>query len=126
MFTTNHKERLDPALLRPGRMDMHIHMSYCTPRGFKTLASNYLGIQDTGEHRLCGEIEGLMESTNITPAEVCEELMRGDGDDADAALEGLVNCLKRKRLETSKIEEEDIGEAKRQKTENNSSEMSEN
>jgi chaperone BCS1 len=67
-----------------------------------------------------------MESTNITPAEVCEELMRGDGDDADVALEGLVNCLKRKRLETNKIEEEEIGKAKRQKTENNSSEVSEN
>ncbi|KAL2898703.1 hypothetical protein RDABS01_006846, partial [Bienertia sinuspersici] len=28
ILTTNHKERLDPALLRPGRMDLHIHMSY--------------------------------------------------------------------------------------------------
>ncbi|XP_020417843.1 AAA-ATPase At3g50940 [Prunus persica] len=26
IFTTNHKEKLDPALVRPGRMDMHIHM----------------------------------------------------------------------------------------------------
>ncbi|CBI27587.3 unnamed protein product, partial [Vitis vinifera] len=26
VLTTNHKERLDPALLRPGRMDMHIHI----------------------------------------------------------------------------------------------------
>ncbi|PRQ47455.1 putative ATPase, AAA-type, core, AAA-type ATPase domain-containing protein [Rosa chinensis] len=117
VFTTNHKERLDPALLRPGRMDMHIHMSYCTPRGFKTLALNYLGIQDTSEHHLCQEIEGLMESTNITTAEVCEELMRGGGDtdDADVALEGLVTCLKRKRLETNKAEEEEVGKAKRQK-----------
>ena len=106
-------------------MDMHIHMSYCTPKGFKTLASNYLGIQNTSEHTLCGEIEGLMESTNITPAEVCEELMRGGGDDADTALEGLVNCLKRKRLETNKIEEEDTGKAKRQKQDNKASDISE-
>ncbi|KAJ0796060.1 putative P-loop containing nucleoside triphosphate hydrolase [Helianthus annuus] len=28
VFTTNHKEKLDPALLRPGRMDVHINMSY--------------------------------------------------------------------------------------------------
>ena len=107
-------------------MDMHIHMSYCTPKGFKTLASNYLGIQDTNEHHLCREAEALMESTNITPAEVCEELMRGGGDSADDALEGLVNCLKRKRLESCKIEEEEMGKSKRQKPDNNASEISEN
>ncbi|KAI4295499.1 hypothetical protein L6164_035541 [Bauhinia variegata] len=33
-FTTNHRDRLDTALPRPGRMDVHIHMSYCTPCGF--------------------------------------------------------------------------------------------
>ncbi|CAK8562211.1 unnamed protein product [Lathyrus sativus] len=26
VFTTNHKEKLDPALLRPGRLDVHINM----------------------------------------------------------------------------------------------------
>ncbi|XVF01079.1 hypothetical protein REPUB_Repub04eG0056500 [Reevesia pubescens] len=58
VFTSNHKERLDPALLRPGRMDVHIHMSYCNPCGFKMLASNYIGIP---EHRLFVEIEELLE-----------------------------------------------------------------
>ncbi|MFS7953528.1 putative ATPase, AAA-type, core, P-loop containing nucleoside triphosphate hydrolase [Helianthus anomalus] len=28
VFTTNHKEKLDHALLRPGRMDVHINTSY--------------------------------------------------------------------------------------------------
>lgn len=58
IFTTNHKEKLDPAMLRPGRMDVHIHMSYCSPCGFKTLASNYLGIRD---HPLFVEVEELMK-----------------------------------------------------------------
>ncbi|XWS20141.1 hypothetical protein CRYUN_Cryun31cG0075100 [Craigia yunnanensis] len=44
VFTTNYKDRLDPAFLRPGRMDVHINMSYCTIDGFRLLASNYLGI----------------------------------------------------------------------------------
>ncbi|KAJ0098028.1 hypothetical protein Patl1_27873 [Pistacia atlantica] len=26
VFTTNYKERIDPALLRPGRMDVHINL----------------------------------------------------------------------------------------------------
>ena len=123
VFTTNHKDRLDPALMRPGRMDMHINMSYCTAGGFNILASNYLGIHRSNRHRLCGEIEGLIESSEVTPAEVAEELMKID--DVDLALEGLVSLLKRKKDEIKKHEEEEgsnkveTQEAKRQKTEPN-------
>ncbi|KAK6237428.1 hypothetical protein QUC31_002897 [Theobroma cacao] len=96
VFTTRYKDRLDPALLRPGRMDMHINMSYCTTYGFKLLAFNHLGISN--EHiPFLGEIDGLLKSTETTPAEVAEELMRYD--DADVALQGLVDFLKRKRDE---------------------------
>ena len=53
IFTTNHKEKLDPALIQCGRMDKHIEMSYCRFEGFKVLAKNYL---DVIEHKLFGEI----------------------------------------------------------------------
>ncbi|XP_034694749.1 AAA-ATPase At3g50940-like [Vitis riparia] len=45
MLTTNHKERLDPALLRLTCMDMHIQMFYHTRSEFNILASNYLSIK---------------------------------------------------------------------------------
>ncbi|TQD99346.1 hypothetical protein C1H46_015004 [Malus baccata] len=109
VFTTNHKEQLDPALLRPGRMDLHIYMSYCNAAGFRILAANYLGIQENNRHRLCGEIEALIESTEITPAEVAEELMKSD--DVNVALEGLVNLLKCKKAAKSN-ETEDQGKAR--------------
>ncbi|CAH9056475.1 unnamed protein product [Cuscuta europaea] len=91
VFTTNHKDRLDPALLRPGRMDVHIHMSYCTFGAFMTFAKNYLGIE---ENLLFPEIENLLEKANVTPAEVGEQLLRKV--EVETALEGLVEFLKEK------------------------------
>lgn len=89
VFTTNHKDHLDPALLRPGRMDVHIHMSYCTFSGFKLLAANYLGIQG---HPLYKDIEILLDEVQVTPAEVAGELMKSDNP--AVALQGLISLLK--------------------------------
>ncbi|XP_071735295.1 AAA-ATPase At3g50940-like [Rutidosis leptorrhynchoides] len=113
IFTTNRKDKLDPALLRPGRMDVHIHMSYCTPCGFRLLASNYLRIT---EHVLFEEIEDLINEVEISPAEVAEQLLKDN--DPDVALLGLIEFfdVKRKEIEEAKIkakEEEELA-AKRE------------
>ncbi|KAH0466783.1 hypothetical protein IEQ34_004021 [Dendrobium chrysotoxum] len=95
VFTTNYKDRLDPALLRPGRMDMHIHMGHCGPDGFRVLASNYHCIDD---HPRFEEIDELLKEVEVTPAEVSEELLRSD--DVDIALRGLIQLLHKKRKES--------------------------
>ena len=103
IFTTNYKERLDPALLRPGRMDMHIHMGYCCPESFRILASNYHSITD---HDTYPEIEALIKEVMVTPAEVAEVLMRSD--DTDIGLEGLIRFLKGKKGDAKNSQGENV------------------
>ncbi|CAN4109558.1 unnamed protein product [Withania somnifera] len=123
VFTTNYKERLDPALIRPGRMDMHIHLSYCTPSGFRILASNYLGLKN---HDKFVEVEELITEMNVTPAEIAEELMRSD--EAEIALDGLINYLNKKKedckeksvVENEVVEKEEIETKETRKRKGNS------
>jgi mitochondrial chaperone BCS1 len=89
VFTTNHMDRLDPALIRPGRMDKRIHMGYCGFGAFKELTAIYHGV-DT--HRLFPEIEALLREVDVAPAELAEKLLATD--DADAALETAAKLLR--------------------------------
>ncbi|KAL1206956.1 AAA-ATPase [Cardamine amara subsp. amara] len=104
IFTTNHKEKLDQALLRPGRMDVHILMGYCTPFVLKNLVTMYLKIDD---HVLFDPIEKLVLEVSVTPAEVTQQLMASKN--ADIALKGLLEYLENKRFkkkEDTKVEED--------------------
>ena len=92
VFTTNHVEKLDPALIRRGRMDKHIELSYCCFEAFKVLAKNYL---DIDSHNLFPSIERLLGETNMTPADVAENLMpKSITDDPETAcLEDLIQAI---------------------------------
>ncbi|PON97915.1 Mitochondrial chaperone/AAA ATPase [Trema orientale] len=88
VFTTNHIEKLDPALLRSGRMDMHVFMSYCTFPALKILLKNYLGHDDVDGVVLRG-IEEVIEKARMTPADVSEVLIKNRRDGAKAVRELL-------------------------------------
>jgi chaperone BCS1 len=92
VFTTNYKDRLDPALLRPGRMDMHVYMGYCGWDAFKTLAHNYFLVDD---HPTFPAIQELLSAVEVTPAEVSEMLLRSE--DPDAAFQGVAKFLGEKK-----------------------------
>ncbi|XP_023642262.1 AAA-ATPase At1g43910 [Capsella rubella] len=103
IFTTNHKEMIDPALIRPGRMDVHILMDYCTPYVLKKLVAMYLKIDD---HVLFDPIEKLVLEVSVTPAEVAQQIMATKN--ADIAVNGLLEFLGNKKMEKGdgKVEKE--------------------
>ncbi|KAI3921789.1 hypothetical protein MKX01_005478 [Papaver californicum] len=83
VFTTNHIDSIDPALIRKGLMDKHIEMSYCCFEGFKVLAKNYLKLDSH-------------EEVEITPADVAEHLIpKAINNDPEYCLKNLSQALEK-------------------------------
>ncbi|XP_018831669.2 AAA-ATPase At3g28580-like [Juglans regia] len=105
IFTTNYMEKLDPALIRKGRMDKHIELSYCSFEAFKVLAKNYLDLEN---HPLFDTIQRLIGETKIIPADVAENLMpKSSSDDADKCLSKLIQALEQAKEEAAKKKDEE-------------------
>ncbi|MCL7028861.1 hypothetical protein MKW94_002071 [Papaver nudicaule] len=112
VFTTNHVDKLDPALIRRGRMDKHIEMSYCCFEGFKVLAKNYLRLDS---HELFETIRSLIGEVQMTPADVAEHLMPKTVDrNPEKCLEDLIRALENKKEETGKKQEAKEDEQKKE------------
>ncbi|XWS60638.1 hypothetical protein CRYUN_Cryun07bG0052600 [Craigia yunnanensis] len=111
VFTTNYVEKLDPALIRRGRMDKHIELSYCSFEGFKVLAKNYLNLET---HPMFDTVDGLMKETNIIPADVAENLMpKSPLDNAEKCLSSLIQVLEEAKEEAAKRNAEKEAAAKK-------------
>ncbi|RDX69279.1 AAA-ATPase ASD, mitochondrial, partial [Mucuna pruriens] len=119
VFTTNYVEKLDPALVRKGRMDKHIELSYCGYEAFKLLAKNYLNIES---HPLFGTICELLKETKITPAEIAEHLMpKNASRDAQLYLKSLIQALELAKEDARKSSEASSSQHDSHWTENDSS-----
>ncbi|KAH7688153.1 mitochondrial chaperone BCS1 protein [Dioscorea alata] len=103
VFTTNHIEKLDPALLRSGRMDMHIFMSYCSFPALKILMKNYLdwdfdGEENGDEDELLKELEEVVDGAEMTPADISEVLIKNRRFEKRQAAKELLQVLRNRVL----------------------------
>ncbi|KAH7572589.1 hypothetical protein ACOSQ2_015995 [Xanthoceras sorbifolium] len=96
VFTTNHIEKLDPALLRSGRMDMHVYMNHCSYPALLILLKNYLGYEESDlEEEILKELELVVDKAEMTPADISEVLIKNKRN-KDKAVRELLEALKTK------------------------------
>ncbi|KAF9667285.1 hypothetical protein SADUNF_Sadunf15G0006700 [Salix dunnii] len=91
VFTMNSKDQIDQAVLRPGRVDVHIQFPLCDFSAFKSLANNYLGVK---EHKLFSQVEEslLGGGSSLTPAEI-GEIMISNRNSPTRALKMVISAL---------------------------------
>lgn len=90
VFTMNSKESADPRLIRPGRVDVHIHFPVCDFSAFKTLASSYLGLKD---HKLFARVEEIFRlGASLSHAEI-GELMIANRNSPSRAIKSVIGAL---------------------------------
>lgn len=114
VFTTNHIEKLDPALLRSGRMDMHVFLSYCSFASLKILLKNYLGCtEDYVDSDILRRLEEVTDAAEMTPADISEVLIKNRRNKVKA-LKELVDVLtvraKRNKSGLQRSEADEVAE----------------
>ncbi|KAL3537279.1 hypothetical protein ACH5RR_000645 [Cinchona calisaya] len=96
IFTTNHMDNVDPALIRCGRMDVHVSLGTCGMHAFKALVNNYLGLDS---HVSFDVVESCIRSGGaLTPAQIGEILLKNRRD-ADVAVKAVISAMQAKILD---------------------------
>merc|ERR1712096_347001 len=68
VMTTNYPQKLDPALIRPGRINKRIHLSYVGPDAMCSMTEHYLKVSLSDEQRR--RLGLLAERCSVTPAQL--------------------------------------------------------
>eukprot|EP00931_Biecheleriopsis_adriatica_P004025 TRINITY_DN10575_c0_g1_i1.p1 TRINITY_DN10575_c0_g1~~TRINITY_DN10575_c0_g1_i1.p1 ORF type:complete len:604 (-),score=135.72 TRINITY_DN10575_c0_g1_i1:28-1689(-) len=76
VMTTNHPERLDAALIRPGRINRKLHLGYMDGEALCAMVSHYLCISLSIADRTA--LETVATSVCLTPAQVEQECAEAD------------------------------------------------
>ncbi|CAI9086958.1 OLC1v1020902C1 [Oldenlandia corymbosa var. corymbosa] len=90
VFSMNVKDHIDPTVLRPGRIDVHLHFPLCDFNAFKSMASTHLGLKD---HKLFPQVEEMFQTgATLSPAEIGEIMISNRGSPS-RALKSVLSAL---------------------------------
>uniref|UniRef100_A0A2N9GGV0 AAA+ ATPase domain-containing protein n=1 Tax=Fagus sylvatica TaxID=28930 RepID=A0A2N9GGV0_FAGSY len=90
VFTMNGKDGVDQAVMRPGRIDVHVQFPLCDFSGFKNLASSYLGVK---EHKLFSQVDEIFQSgASLSHAKI-SEIMISNRNSPSRALKSVITAL---------------------------------
>jgi len=96
IMTTNHPEMLDPALIRPGRIDKKLNLGYMAGEDVVDMLEHYFQCSMTNiqkqrvEHVVGANARNRMPALSLTPAQV-EQLMIEDDE-----IEDIIKALEEK------------------------------
>ena len=79
-MTTNHKEKLDPALLRPGRCDVHVELCNATYPMIKGLFNKFY----PGEDELANEFAKSLPEKKVSMAKLQGHFLKNRSDPNNA------------------------------------------
>lgn len=89
-MSTNHRERLDPALLRKGRVDMDVHIDYLGAQQLRNLIEQFLGEE-------IGPLPRNFDELRIPPVDVVEVLkLHLEKDEGSDAVQGVRELIQRR------------------------------
>ena len=75
MFTTNHIERLDPALIRPGRIDLKLEIGEITLETLNMFLKNHYDKEYTGDLSIKKGLTFAMLQTEVMRGKSFEEII---------------------------------------------------
>lgn len=90
IMTTNHPELLDPALIRPGRIDRHIHMGMMELNDIVAMFQHYCPGCELSEDQK-SHLANLLDQKGITPAQV--EQLLAEVETAESFLDEMTSRL---------------------------------
>lgn len=80
ILTTNHRQRLDPLLTRPGRIDLEIEFDYMKRAEMEAMVQLFC---NPDPHDLTTFLNAICKIPNMSPAQLQQHLLRCEMDDLD-------------------------------------------